>query len=57
MDDLELERLRMAYAFGWLMAAAWAGRDDLSADIDSPQYIIDRDGVLVGIACTNSLNG
>ena len=35
-----------AYEVGWTMAAIWARRNDLMADIDSPAYIQDRDTAL-----------
>ncbi len=30
--------LEKAFDRGWLMAAKWAGRDDLHCDMDSPAY-------------------
>ena len=37
--DTEIDR---AYAAGWRMAAIWAHRDDLLADIGSPAYERDK---------------
>lgn len=39
-----------AYQAGWCVAAAWADRDDLKADIGSPAYVTHRTEALKEIA-------
>lgn len=37
------------FELGWRLAAEWADRDDLIADIDSPAYINDRDVMMARV--------
>lgn len=44
--DQERELFEEAYQKGFLRAAEWCGRSDLSHDTESPAYIFDRDADL-----------
>lgn len=35
------ELMQRAFAAGWMVAAAWANRDDLLADMWSPAYLVE----------------
>lgn len=41
--------INLAFEAGWLLAAKWAGRDDLQHDTGSPAYTRDRDNRLAGL--------
>jgi hypothetical protein len=44
-EAIEAQRIA-AFEAGWRMAAEWAKRDDLNADMDSPAYIAERKAAL-----------
>lgn len=45
-------KLEQAFKEGWLVAANWAGRDDLVYDIDSSAYYRDMRAALAGAHLT-----
>lgn len=46
------EKLREAFELGWKMAAQWSLSDHLLADMESPAYLTERDGLLQALATT-----
>lgn len=46
------QKLREAFELGWKLASQWSLSDHLLADMESPAYLTERDGLLQALATT-----